>query len=96
MTSKAARDRGFDYERVEASQTDQAIGATGAQGDFLHKIILEATTGTIIVKDGSTTVLTIPAAQAIDVWEVNLISKNGAWNVTTAASTSCVCVGDFT
>jgi len=85
----------FGYETVAASQTAQALGATGAAGDFLHSIIITASTGTITILDNATTVAVIPAA-ATGVWPINLVSASGAWKITTAASTSCTAVGRFT
>jgi len=85
----------FDYEHVAASQTAQVLGGTGAAGDFLHAIAIEASTGTIIVLDNATTVLTIPAS-AVGVWTLNLKSSSGAWKITTAAGTSCTAIGRFT
>lgn len=85
----------FDYEHVAASQTAQVLGSTGAAGDFLHAIAIEASTGTIIVLDNATTVLTIPAG-AVGVWTLNMRSTSGAWKITTAASTSCTGIGRFT
>lgn len=88
----------FDYERVEASQTDQSLGATGASGDFLHAIIPETTTQTIIIKDNTTTVFTMPAGQPIGVPVVfDMVSTSGAWKITTSgAGTACLAVGRFT
>ncbi len=84
-----------DYELVAASQTDQDLGATGAIGDFLARVIITASTGTITIKDGAGTVIVIPVA-ALGVWEIGLKSIVGAWNITTPVSTSCTCVGQFT
>lgn len=84
----------FEYETVAASQTAQVLGATGAIGDLLHSIIITASTGTITVLDGATTVAVIPAG-ASGVWPFNLLSVAGAWNITTAAGTSCTATGRF-
>lgn len=84
----------FGYETVAASQTDQILGTTGAAGDFLHAIIVDTATGTIVVEDGTTTVLTIPAG-GTGRWEINAQATT-YWAITTAASTSCMCVGRFT
>jgi hypothetical protein len=84
----------FEYETVAASQTTQALGAVGAIGDFLHSIIITASTGTITIFDGATSVAVIPAG-ALGVWTINLVSVVGAWNITTAAATSCTAVGRF-
>lgn len=85
----------FEYETVAASQTAQVLGTTGAVGDLLHSIIITASTGTITVLDGAVSVAVIPAA-ATGVWLFDLVSVSGAWNITTAASTSCTATGRFT
>lgn len=84
-----------DYEHVAASQTDQVLGPIGAAGDHLHAIAIEASTGTITVKDGTTTVLIIPAG-ATGSWILDMVSVTGAWKITTPAGTSCTCIGKFT
>lgn len=84
----------FTYETVAASQTNQALGTKGGIGDYLDKVVVDTATGTVTVKDGATTVLTIPAS-GTGVWEVGVKSASGAWNITTAAATSCVCIGKF-
>ena len=85
----------FTYETVAASQTAQVLGAFGTAGDFLHSIIITASTGTITILDGAITVAVIPAG-ALGVWPFNVVSASGAWNITTAADTECTAVGRFT
>ena len=84
-----------DYEVVLAGATTQDLGATGAAGDFLARILIAESTGTITIFDGVVTVLIIPAA-ALGVWEIGLKSLTEAWNITTAADTICTAVGQFT
>ncbi len=84
-----------DYETVAVSQTAQVLGATGAIGDFLARVIIASSTGTITILDGAVSVLVIPIG-AVGIWEIGLKSVSGAWNVTTAAATTCTCVGQFT
>ena len=90
----------YAYEAVAASQTAQVLGATGATGDYLHRIVVAVATAassTVDVIDGSTTVLSIPANTAIGVYsvEVNAVSRNGAWKITTGAGASVLAVGVF-
>lgn len=90
----------YAYETVAASQTDQALGATGATGDYLHRLLISVTTAStasVTLKDGSTTIFTTPAATPIGVYsiEVNAVSRNGAWNVTTGSNVTAVGVGVF-
>jgi len=95
MANKAfAAHLDFDYELVAASQTAQVLGATGGPGDVLHRIVVNDNTGAITVLDGAVTVFVIPAA-AIGTFEVNAKAITN-WNITTAAATSCMCMGRFT
>lgn len=89
------RERDAGYELVAAGQTDQILGATGQSGDFLARIIVDVSTGIITVKDGAGTVLVIPAGVAGSSIEIGAIAVTN-WNITTAAGTTCMCVGDFT
>lgn len=90
----------YAYETVAVSQTDQVLGGTGATGDYLHRLLVAvatAATSTVTVKDGATTVLSIPATTPVGVYsvEVNAVSRSGAWNVTTGAGVTVVGVGVF-
>ena len=94
-----------EYETVAASQTAQALGATGATGDYLEKVIIvPATTspGNVIIKDGSTsiTIFTGGATSVADlkpiVVPIDCVSVSGAWAITTGANVSAIGVGDFT
>jgi len=84
----------FDYERVEASQTAQVLGTTGAAGDILHGLYLEANTGALAIVDGTATILTLAASTTLGFKELNLRAQT-AWKITTAASTSCLAIGRF-
>jgi hypothetical protein len=104
IAGNRAKDGG-KYEAVAASQTDQVLGATGAVGDYLKKLIVTvatSATGTCSIKDGNGSALPITAANTpIGVYEVNLemIAANPTtpgWKVTTGAGATVVAVGDFT
>lgn len=96
---------GSEYETVAASQTDQAIGATGATGDLISGIlVIPATTspGAVSIKDGATSI-TVFAGGASSVSNLvpffvalGIRSKTGAWAVTSGANVSAIAVGDFT
>lgn len=96
----------FDYEAVAASQTDQVMGATGAVGDFLHKlVIVPATTspGNVLIEDGTATAITVFTGGASSVGdltpivlEFNIRSTSGAWEITTGANVSAIGIGRFT
>jgi len=87
-------------EAIAASQSNVVLGATGGTGDYLHRIVVAvatAATSTVSVIDGSTTVLAIPANTPIGVYsiEINGVSANGSWKITTGAGASVLAVGIF-
>lgn len=93
------------YETVAASQTAQAMGATGATGDYLsHCIATPGTTspGVVTILDNATAIISFAGgASSVSnlvpfVLPVGAISVSGAWKVTTGANITVVCVGKFT
>lgn len=93
------------YEPVAASQTDQALGATGAIGDLLHRLIIVPATltpGAVSIKDGAggaITVFTGGAVVDLAPFQIPLagIRAGGAgWKVTTGANVSVLAIGRFT
>lgn len=51
-----------EYETVAASQTDQALGATGALGDYLEGVlcvVATAATAQVQIQDGDGTAITV-------------------------------------
>ena len=98
---EVAAQYGFKYEHVAASQTAQVLGATGAAGDYLHRLIITvstAATSTVSLLDNTTSHVLVAANSAIGVYsvEVNTKSVNGAWKVTTGAGAEVVAIGNFT
>jgi hypothetical protein len=98
---------GPNYETVAASQTDQAMGATGAAGDRLDGVlIVPATTaaGAVSIKDGSGSSISIfagggttPLVTLIPFYvPIGAISGSGAWKITTGANVSAIGFGKFT
>ncbi|MFZ9649735.1 MAG: hypothetical protein ACO29C_06565 [Fluviibacter sp.] len=94
----------YQYEHVAASQTAQVLGGTGAKGDYIQRLvctITSATTGNVVLVDGSGTgVLThtlVPANNGIGVvnLELNAISQDGAWKITTGAGVEVMAIGIF-
>jgi hypothetical protein len=95
-----------DYETVAASQTAQALGATGAAGDYLlGLLIVPATTspGAVQIKDGSNGAITVFTGGADSVSNLvpflvplGIRSAVGAWQVTTGANVSAIASGSFT
>ena len=94
-----------EYETVAASQTAQALGATGATGDYIAGVlVIPATTspGNVLLLDNATSI-TIFTGGASSVSNLvpffiplGMISVSGAWKITTGASVSCIGIGNFT
>ena len=91
-----------DYEAVAASQSDQVLGPSGNKGDTLETLVVSvatAATGTVSIKDGSGSAITITAANTpIGVYSVKVgaRSQSGGWKVTTGAGATVLAVGRFT
>lgn len=94
-----------EYETVAASQTAQVLGATGAVGDVIDGVlVVPATTspGNVLLLDGATsiTVFTGGVGSLSNLVPfmipLGLVSKNGAWKLTTGADVSCIGIGKFT
>jgi hypothetical protein len=94
------------YEHVTVSQTAQVLGGTGAVGDYLHRIICTvstAATSLVQVVDGSGagvlthTILPNAVGGGVGVYniEMNTVSANGAWKITTGAGVEVMAVGIF-
>ena len=96
----------YQYEHVAASSTAQVLGGTGAVGDYLHRIICTvstAATAAVQVVDGTGvgilthTILPNSPGGGIGVYnvEINAVSANGAWKITTGAGVEVMAVGIF-
>lgn len=102
----AATELDDDYETVAASQTNQAMGAAGAVGDFLRGILVVPSTtspGAVTIKDGTDAAVTVFVGGATSVQNLlpffiplGLRSRVGAWQVTTGAALTAIGVGNFT
>lgn len=94
---------GTDYEIVAASQTNQVCGPVGGAGDILNRVIITvatAATAQTQIKDGSNTAHTIlpnspGGGIGVYVVEINARSSSGAWQITTGAGATAICVGRF-
>ena len=93
------------YETVAASQADQAMGATGAFGDYLAGLLIVPATagaGTVSIKDGGGSAITVftGGGTLSDLRPffvpVGATSAAGAWKVTTGANVSAIAFGAFT
>jgi hypothetical protein len=106
QTTQLAKLAKGEYETVAASQTSQALGATGATGDFIsHLIVVPATPtpGIVTLLDNAISIpvflggATYPLANVVPfVIPLGMVSVSGAWRITTGASVSVIAVGDFT
>lgn len=93
----------YSYENVAASQTTQALGAVGAKGDILQRIIVVPETtaaGTISIKDGTEDAVNVFVAGTLTnlqtfVIELGVRSVVGKWQITTGANVHVIAVGKF-
>jgi len=96
----------YQYEHVSAGQTAQVLGTTGAKGDYLHRIVCTVSTsatGNVVIVDGSGTgilthtILPALAGTGVNVYnvELNAVSQDGAWKITTGAGVEVMAIGIF-
>lgn len=95
-----------EYETVAADQTAQALGETGAAGDYLEGLVVvpaSTSPGAVQIKDGANDPITVFAGGASSLSNLvpftvplGLRSNAGAWQVTTGANVSVIAAGDFT
>jgi hypothetical protein len=95
----------FDFETVAASQTAQVLGGTGANGDYLARLIIipaSVSPGAVALLDGTTSINILPGGtnsltelKPITV-EIQTLSATGPWKVTTGTNVSVIGIGDFT
>ena len=95
---------GTHYETVAAGQSDQALGATGAAGDYLEGLVLvvatAATAATSIKDGGGSSISVFPNSPGggVGTYYVPIKARStaGAWKVTTGAGVSALATGNFT
>lgn len=96
--------KSIKYETVAASQTAQALGATGAAGDILEQIVIVPSTvnpGKVDIIDNATAInVFVGGAGAItDLKPITVPfgfkSVSGAWKITTGANVTVVASGIF-
>lgn len=94
-----------EYESVAASQTGQALGATGAAGDYLlHLTCSPATTSpgvVTVINNSANRVAFAGGASSVSnlvpfTIVVNAYAVTDAWTITTGTNISCLAVGNFT
>lgn len=101
-----AADGYAQYETVAASQTAQAMGATGAAGDYLAGVLVfpgTAGCGVVTILDNATVIGTFPGGGTTALPSlvpfmipIGLFSVSGAWKITTGANVTACGVGKFT
>lgn len=94
------------YETVAASQTAQVLGATGATGDYIERVVIvpaTAAAGAVTLLDNATSIVLYVGGATTALTEVKPISiklgmtsASGAWKITTGANVSVIAVGSFT
>lgn len=99
-------DQYAQYETVAASQTAQAMGATGAAGDYLAGVLVfpgAAGCGVVTILDNATTIGSFAGGGTTQLADlkpflipVGLFSTSGAWKITTGANVTAVGIGKFT
>lgn len=96
----------FSYQVVAANQNPAPLGAAGALGDILSRLIITPLThdpGTVQIKDGNGAALTVfqggnlssPNFEPISI-TLGMKSLVGGWSLITGANISVIVVGQFT
>jgi len=92
-----------NMQLVGVSQTDKVLGATGAAGDYLEKLLVivaaSGATSVVSIKDGTGSAIPItPAMPALGTYviPINKKSETGAWKITTLAGATVLAFGKFT
>ena len=98
------------YETVAASATDQVMGASGAQYDYLAGVLIVPGTvgcGAVSIKDGNGSAISIFAGGGtsaltdlkpfmVPLGLYALAATAGGWKITTGANVTAVGIGKFT
>ncbi len=95
--------RGYEYETIAASQTDQVMGTNGAVGDLLARLVCDvntAATSAVAIQDGTDTAINmlennVGAGVGVYVIEIGALSRTGSWQITTGAGVTCMAIGRF-
>jgi hypothetical protein len=92
----------YQYEHVAASQTAQVLGGTGAEGDYLHRLVCTvstAATSAVTILDGAASHVVLPnnVGGGVGVYdiELNAVSKTSGWKITTGAGVEVLGIGIF-
>ncbi len=97
------RKSGWQYETVAAGQTAQVLGASGAAGDYLERLIISPATtgpGLVTLLDGDTSIVIMVTGGTTTltpfVVPVGACCTNAAWKITTGNNVTVIAVGQFT
>lgn len=93
-----------EYETVAKSQTAQALGATGATGDVIRRVVIIPETvspGVVTLLDNAISIElwlggTVGADLKPFVVDLGMVSVSGAWKITTGDNVHVIAIGDFT
>jgi len=93
----------YQYEHVPASATARVLGGNGAIGDYIHRLactVATAATGSVSILDGTGfTHVLLPASPGGGIGqydiELNIVSRNGPWKITTGAGVEVLAIGIF-
>jgi hypothetical protein len=91
----------FQYVHVAANETEYPLGADGQVGDYLHRIIVTLSTNNsanVTIGDGAFEHLIVPSGVDRGVYnlELNMVSQDGGFSITTSAEAEVLAVGIFT
>lgn len=92
----------LDFETVAVSQTGQVLGAKGATGDLLQRLVIQVITvasASVTIIDGSTSIVILTGAAGLVAGvytvELGIASTTGAWSITTGAGATVIAIGLF-
>lgn len=91
----------YNYVHISGAQTSYALGIHGQIGDYLHRLIVTLTannTANISIIDGTMEHLLVPSgvSKGVYVIDMNMISQESGWKITTSSAAEVLAVGVFT
>jgi len=91
----------YAYVHVSGQETEYPLGNYGQLGDYLHRLVVTLTANNsadIYIHDGDMTHLVLPNGVVKGVYsiEMNMVSQDGGWAVSTSADAELLAVGVFT
>lgn len=91
----------YAYIHIAGAETEYPLGNDGQVGDYLHRLIVTLTANNsadISIHDGDIEHLLVPQGVSKGVYniEMNMVSQDGGWAITTTADAEVLAVGVFT